>query len=190
MVKMFVSEYAFNEALTHEETTELRRAYKAAGMEQFHSMNAATLERTHVSWFYSYYTAIMAITKYDNYPIAFVYVQPFIWDTDYYRNSRTTNKQANKWLREHGCDFSVATLRHVYANAQQGLSSCPLKMHDGTIVVPRFNASQITLDASGNLSSDFHCNEVPFLKYSSDYNELLADDKYVHFGNVCGLIER
>lgn len=186
---MYASEYAFGEALTRDETTDLRRAYKAADMQQFHYMNAATSNVGDIKWLYSYYTAIVGFRKCDNDAIAYIYVQPFIWDTNYYINSRTTNKQTNRWLREHGCNFSVATLRHVYANAQQGLSSYPLYMQDGTLVIPRFSSSQYTLDHYGVITNELHCNEVPWFKYSDDNSTLIKDGRYIHFGDVCGLVE-
>lgn len=186
---MFVSEYAFDEALTREKTAELRRAYKAANMQQFHSMNAATINVGDIKWLYSYYTAIVGFRKCDNDAIAYIYVQPFIWDTNYYINSRTTNKQTNRWLKEHGFCFSVSTLRDIYTNAKQGLSSYPLYMQDGTLVIPRFSSSQYTLDYYGVITNELHCNEVPWLKYSDDNSALIKDGRYVHFGDVCGLVE-
>lgn len=184
----FYSEYAFSETLTRDETRNLRRAYRSAGFEPFHYMNAATCELQDVSWFYSYYTAIVGACYNSRTEHAYLFVQPFVWDTDYYINSRTSNRQTNRWLNECGFNVTVQGLRTVYNNAKQGYASYPLTMDDGTLVVPRFNDSQKTIDAYGNSENKPHCNEVPFLAYNDDSSALVVVGKYVNRGNECGLV--
>lgn len=184
----FVSEYAFSEALTREETKDLRKAYSAAGMVQFHSMNAATLELQDVSWFYSYYTAIVGAYYHEITECAYLFVQPFVWDTIAFANSRTTNRQTNRWLRERGFNVTVQDLRTVYNNAKHGNASYPLTMDDGTLVIPRFNYSQQTIDNYGNHNNERHCNEVPYLIYPDDASALVVCGKLVTRGNECSLV--
>lgn len=183
-----VSEYAFADSLSREKTKELRNLYRAANMKPFHYMNAATLELTEVSWFYSYHTAIVGACYNDKTEHAYLFVQPFIWDRDYFKNSCTTNRQTNRWLRERGFCVTVQGLRTVYQNARRGYASYTLTMDDGTLVVPRFNLSQMTIDAYGNIETKQHCESVPHLAYNDDASALVVIGKSVQRGNEFGLV--
>ena len=185
-----VSEHAFNDYFSRDETRDLRSAYRAADMKQFHYMNAATKKLTSVSWFYSYYTAIVGTSyTYNEYTEhANIFVQPFIFDTDYFRNSCTTNRQANRWLKERGFNVTVQELRTIYRNAIRGLTSHPIYTNDGTLITPRFDNAQMMLDKYGKIDIHVHCDSVPHIEYNNDASALVAVGKFVQRSNVCGLM--
>lgn len=172
-VPCFMSEYAFSEALTREDRTELKRAYRRAGIEPFHYMNAGTLNYSHVSWFVSYYTFIIGATYSEKTEHAYLHVNPFVWDTNPFVNSRTTNKQTNKWLHEHGFNVTVQGLRTCYRLANDGYASSPFYMDDGTLVVPFFNHTQTYLNNDGTRSHERITNDVPRVAYDDAGKTLL-----------------
>ena len=183
--KMCVSDRAYGDYLTRDEQKELLNAYKSAGMERFHYMNAATLDYSKVSWFYSYYTAIVGAMYNSKTEHAYVFVSPYIWDAEYYyTNSSTTKRQANRWLKERGFDFTVQGLRTAYRLHNQGLASSPLYMGDGTLVVPRYLHDDITIDKYGNTRHEHHTDTVPHVAYSDDGKALMVLGRDITDGNV------
>nr|DAE45677.1 MAG TPA: hypothetical protein [Bacteriophage sp.] len=184
-VKMCVSDRAYGDYLTKEEQKELLNAYKLAGMERFHYMNAATLEYSEVSWFYSYYTSIIGTFYSNKTEHAYVFVSQYVWDYENSRFSSTTNRQANRWLEERGFEFTVQGLRNAYRLHSQGLASSPLCMDDGTLVVPRYMHDVVTLNKYGTaLHHTNHVNEVPHVAYSDDGKALLVLGRDITNGNV------
>lgn len=182
--KICVSDRAYGDYLTRDEQKELLNAYKSAGMERFHYMNAATLEYSKVSWFYSYYTAIVGTMYNSKTGHAYVFVSPYVWDYEYCKISSTTNRQTNRWLKEHGFDFTVQGLRDTYRLHHQGLASSPLCMNDGTLVVPRYVHDDITIDKYGNTRHEHHTDTVPHVAYSDDGSALVVLGRDVTAGNV------
>ena len=184
-LKMCVSDRAYGDHLTREEQKELLNAYKSAGMERFHYMNAATLEYSEVSWFYSYYTAIVGTMYSNKTGHAYVFVSRYVWDYENFSFSSTTNRQANRWLKERGFDFTVQGLRNAYRLHSQGLASSPLYMDDGTLVVPRYKHDVITLNKYGTARHyTHHVNEVPHVAYSDDGKALMVLGRDITEGNV------
>lgn len=183
-VKMCVSDRAYGDYLTREEQKELLHAYKSAGMERFHYMNAATLEYSEVSWFYSYYTAIVGTTYNIKTEHAYVFVSPYVWDYENCMFSSITNRQANRWLEERGFEFTVQGLRNAYRLHSQGLASSPFCMDDGTLVVPRYVHNEITLNKYGERNYHHHASEVPFVAYSDDGKALMVLGRDITEGNV------
>lgn len=184
--KMCVSDRAYGDYLTREDEKELLNAYKSAGMERFHYMNAATLDYSEVSWLYSYYTAIVGTFYSTKTEHAYVFVSPYIWDAEYYyANSSTTKRQANRWLKERGFDFTVQGLRTAYGLHNQGLASSPLCMDDGTLVVPRYLHDDITLARHGYaIRHERHSDTVPHVAYSDDGSALMVLGRDITDGNV------
>jgi len=183
-LRMCVSDRAYGDYLTREEQKELLSAYKSAGMERFHYMNAATLEYSDVSWFYSYYTAIVGATYNNKTEHAYVFVSPYVWDYENCRPSSTTSKQANRWLEERGFEFTVQGLRNAYRLHSQGLASSPFYMDDGTLVVPRYVHNDVTLNRYGTRHYHHHASEVPFVAYSDDGRALMVLGRDVTEYNV------
>lgn len=170
-----VSEFAFDDYLSREEQTDLLRTYRAANMRRFHYMNAATLDYSHVSWFYSYNTACIGAMFDERFERSYLFVMPFVYDEKDFRNSRTTNKQINRWLREHGYNVTVSGLRTVYSNAKNYYASYPLTMDDGSLVVPRFRHIQKYVNDDGSFSYDRVKSFVPHLAYNDDCSALVVD---------------
>lgn len=183
-VKMCVSDRAYGDYLTRDEQKKLLDAYKSAGMERFHHMNAATLEWSAVSWFYSYYTAVVGTTYSNTTEHAYVHVSPYVWDYENYRLSSTTSKQTNRWLEERGFEFTVQGLRNAYRLHSQGLASSPLYMDDGTLVVPRYVHNDVTLNKDGTRNYHHHASDVPFVAYSDDGKALTVLGRDITEGNV------
>ena len=184
--KMCVSDRAYGDYLTRDEEKELLNAYKSAEMERFHYMNAATLNYSKVSWFYSYYTAIVGAMYNANTGHAYVFVSPFIWDAGYYyTKASTTKRQANRWLKERGFDFTVQGLRNAYGLHSHGLASSPLYKDDGTLVVPRYLHNSITLTKHGTARHyHYYTNTVPYVAYSDDGKSLMVLGRDITVGNV------
>lgn len=172
-----VSERAFDDYQTRDEQRELMQAYRRARMKRFHYTNSATLEYTHVTWFVSYYTFIFGYTIDNVTKNVFLYVEPFVFMKDSYRNSPTTNKQANRWLQEHGFEFTIKGISNVYNNSINGIASYPMqryvKGNTAVLVLPVFNHTQIYLNEDGTLRYDRATNKVPNLAYNEYYNSLV-----------------
>lgn len=180
---MMVDDY-----LTRDEIRCLLKAYKYANMKRFHYMNAATLTQIGTEWLYSYYTAIIGASIDNSSEYTYLYVQPFIWDSEWFINSRTTNKQTNKWLYEHGFNVTVSGLRTVYNLAKDGYASYPITMNDGRLVIPRFNDAQERINKYGEFEYKRHASEVPYLEYNNSSDALIVVGKFVNRGKECGLV--
>ena len=171
-----VSERAFDDYQTREEQRKLLQAYKRAGIKRFHYTNSGTLEYTHFKWFVSYYTLILGYTTNDVTKDVYMHVNPFVFLKDEYRNSPTTNRQANRWLKENGFEFTVQELAHVYDNAIHGIASYPMQRYvEGTaavLVLPRFNHCQTYINEDGSQSHERAIDKVPYLAYSEYQNTL------------------
>ena len=190
--RMCVSERAFADYQTQEEQRKLMQAYKRAGIERFHYTNSGTLEYPHFKWFVSYYTFILGYTFNDARKEVYMYVNPFIFMKERYRNSPTTNKQANRWLKENGFEFRVQDLEHVYKNAINGIASYPLtRVVDGitTYVLPYFNHTQTYIYEyeAGTQGHERATNKVPYLKYNDPQNALVRVGWAINNGNTFGV---
>ena len=185
-----VSERAFDDYQTKEEQRKLLQAYKRAGIKRFHYTNSGTLEYTHFKWFVSYYTFILGYTTDDVTKDVYMHVNPFVFLKDEYRNSPTTNRQTNKWLSEHGFEFTIQGLENVYKNAVNGIASYPMtRVVDGitTFVLPRFNHTQTYLNKDGSKSHQRAIDKIPWLAYSEYKNSLDRVGWAINDGNTFGV---
>lgn len=181
--RMRVSERAFDDYQTQEEHKKLMQTYKLAGITRFHYTNSGTLEYTQIKWFVSYYTFIVGYTT--NVGTVHMHVNPFVFLKDDYRDSSTTNKQTNRWLRENGFEFTVQDLEHVYKNAVNGLASYPLTRvvnNITTYVLPRFNHYQAYLNDSWPYSHQKAIDKVPYLAYDEHQNSLVRVGWFIDNG--------
>lgn len=188
--KMCVSERAFDDYQTQEENKKLMQTYKLAGITRFHYTNSGTLEYTHFKWFVSYYTFILGYTIDDVTKDVYMHVNPFAFLKDDYRNSSTTNKQTNRWLRENGFEFTVQDLEHVYKNAINGIASYPMtRVVDGitTFVLPRFNHTQTYIHKDGTQSHKRAIDKVPYIKYNEHQNSLVRVGWSINNGSTFGV---
>ena len=171
-----VSERAFDDYQTRDEQRKLLQAYKRAGIKRFHYTNSGTIEYTQCKWFVSYYTFIIGYSFNDATKEVYMHVNPFVFLKDEYRNSPTTNRQANRWLKENGFEFTVQRLAHVYDNAIHGIASYPMQRYvegtAATLVLPRFNHYQAYLNDDGSQSHQRAIDKVPLLAYSEYQNTL------------------
>ena len=194
------SERAFDDYQTKEEQRKLLQAYKRAGIRRFHytnsgtleytHKNSGTLEYTHFTWFVSYYTFILGYTIDAVTKDVYMYVNPFAFLKEQYRNSPTTNRQANKWLQEHGFEFTIQGLEHVYNNAINGIASYPMtRVVDGitTFVLPRFNHTQTYIHKDGTQVHERATNKVPYLKYNEHQNSLVRVGWAINDKNTFGV---
>ena len=189
--RMCVSDRAFDDYQTKEEQRKLLQAYKRAGIKRFHYTNSGTLEYTHVKWFVSYYTFILGYTTDDVTKDVYMHVNPFVFLKDEYRNSPTTNRQANRWLAENGFEFTVQGLENVYKNAVNGIASYPMQRYvegtAATLVLPRFNHYQAYLNDDGSHSHQRAIDKVPWLAYSEYQNYLVSVGWSINDGNTFGV---
>lgn len=182
--RMCVSEFAFGDYQTRDEQRELLQAYRFGGLKRFHSMNAATLEYTHETWFVSYYTFVLGFTVDATTRNVYMHVNPFVFMQDAYTNSRTTNKQANRWLHERGFKFTIQGLRTVYNNAINGVGSYPMIRVDSSLVLPIFNHTQTYLNADGTRKHERATDTVPRLAYNEDCSALVRVGDNVSIRNM------
>lgn len=188
---MCVSERAFDDYQTREEQRKLSQAYKRAGIKRFHYTNSGTLEYTHFKWFVSYYTFIVGYTTNDVTKDVHMHVNPFVFLKDEYRNSPTTNRQANRWLSENGFDFTIQDIARLYYNAVNGIASYPMQRYvDGTAAVlvhPHFNHYQTYLNDSWPHSHQKAIDKVPWLAYNKYQNSLVRVGWSINDGNTFGV---
>lgn len=188
--RMCVSERAFDDYQTREEQRKLLQAYKRAGIKRFHYTNSGILEYTHFKWFVSYYTFILGYTTNDVTKDVYMHVNPFVFLKDEYRNSPTTNRQANRWLAENGFEFTVQGLENVYKNAVNGIASYPMtRVVDGitTYVLPCFNHYQKYLNGTFPHSHEHAIDKVPWLAYNEHQNSLVRVGWSINDGNTFGV---
>lgn len=153
---------AFGDYLTREETSELRKVYRRMHMKRFHYSNAATYkDATDFTDFYSYYTRICTIDrpKWANY--IYVCVYPFIYDTDNYINSPTTNKQVNKFFKEFiNADVSVFEIRRLYKSLSDGTPTPTICTYDGKVIHFEFSEYEYYISDYSikmRISDSAHC---------------------------------
>ena len=169
----------WDDKLTKQGQRDLLHAYKAAGVKRFHYCNAGELDNEHFNWFISYYTYIIGYTKNAKDGTIYMHVNPYVFLKSRYIDSRTTKRQTNRWLEEHGFDFSMNSLETVYQNASHGYASYPL-MHGDDFVLPRFNHTQSYINGHHERVID----KVPYLKYSEDNKALICVGDAIHTGNT------
>jgi hypothetical protein len=180
---------AFADYQTRDEQRELLQAYRRAGIKRFHYTNSGTLEYTRFKWFVSYYTFIVGYTPNDVTKDVYMHVNPFVFLKDEYRNSPTTNRQANRWLQEHGFEFTIQGLEHVYNNAINGIASYPMtRVVDDitTYVLPCFNTYQTYLNADWPNRHKRAIDKVPWLAYNEHQNSLVRVGWAINNGNTFG----
>lgn len=189
--RMCVSERAFDDYQTRDEQRELLQAYRRAGIKRFHYTNSGTIEYTQCKWFVSYYTFILGYTFNDATKEVYMHVNPFVFLKDEYRNSPTTNRQANRWLQENGFEFTIQELAHVYDNAIHGIESYPMQRYvkgtAATLVLPRFNHYQAYINDDGSQSHERAIDKVPLLAYSEYQNTLDRVGWAINNGNTFGV---
>lgn len=188
--RMCVSERAFDDYQTREEQRKLLQAYRRAGIKRFHYTNSGTLEYTHFKWFVSYYTFILGYTIDDVTKDVYMHVNPFAFLKDEYINSPTTNRQANRWLKENGFEFTIQGLKHVYNNAINGIASYPMtRVVDGitTYVLPCFNTYQTYLNADWPNRHERAIDKVPWLAYNEHQNALVRVGWAINNGSTFGV---
>ena len=189
--RMCVSERAFDDYQTKEEQRKLLQAYKRAGIKRFHYTNSGTLEYTHFKWFVSYYTFIVGYTTSDVTKDVYMHVNPFVFLKDEYRNSQTTNRQANRWLAENGFDFTIQDIARLYDNAIHGIESYPMQRYvEGTAAVlvhPHFNHYQTYLNDSWPHTHQKAIDKVPWVAYSEYKNYLVRVGWAINDKNTFGV---
>ena len=190
--RMCVSERAFDDYQTKEEQRKLLQAYKRAGIKRFHYTNSGTLEYTHFKWFVSYYTFIVGYTTDDLTKDVYMNVNPFVFMKESYRNSSTTNRQTNKWLQEHGFEFTVQNIAYIYGNAINGIDSNIILQRyvKGTpagLVHLYFNHTQTYLNKDGSKSHKRAIDKVPYLKYNEHQNSLVRVGWSINDGSTFGV---
>ena len=168
--------------LTKQGQRDLLHAYKAMGVKRFHYCNAGELDYTTYNWFVSYYTYIIGYRKTKIAGTIYIHISPYVFLKSRYIDSRTTKKQTNRWLKEHGFDFSMNSLETVYLNALHGNASYPL-MHGDDFVLPRFNNNQLYVGEYGVRNEDA-IDKVPFLKYNEDKSALICVGERFDNGNT------
>lgn len=182
---------AFDDYQTQEEQRKLLQAYKRAGIKRFHYTNSGTLEYTHFKWFVSYYTFILGYTTDDVTKDVYMHVNPFVFLKDEYRNSPTTNRQANRWLSENGFEFTIQDIAHLYDNAIHGIASYPMQRYvegtAATLVLPRFNHYQAYLNDDGSQSHERAIDKVPYLAYNEYQNSLVSVGYTINDKNTFGV---
>ena len=188
---MCVSDRAFDDYQTKEEQRKLLQAYKRAGIKRLHYTNSGTIEYTNCKWFVSYYTFILGYTFNDATKEVYMYVNPFVFLKDEYRTSQTTNRQANRWLKENGFDFTIQDIARLYDNAIHGIASYPMQRYvEGTaevLVLPRFNHYQWYLNDDGSQSHERAIYKVPLLAYNEHQNSLVRVGCSINDGNTFGV---
>ena len=188
---MCVSERAFADYQTREEQHKLLQAYKRAGVKRFHYTNSGTLEYTHITWFVSYYTFILGYTINDATKDVYMHVNPFVFLKDEYRNSPTTNRQANRWLAENGFDFTIQDIARLYDNAIHEIASYPMQRYvEGTAAVlvhPHFNHYQTYLNDSWPHTHQKAIDKVPWVAYSEYKNYLVRVGWSINDKNTFGV---
>jgi hypothetical protein len=159
---MVVSDRAFGNCLTREETSELHKTYRHMQFKQFHYSNAATCVNDYFTYFYSYYTRICRIynqLRYDGRLIVRLY--PFIFDADNYINSPTTNKQVNKFFKEFiNADVSVFEIRRLYKSLSDGTPTPTICTYDGKVIHFEFSEYEYYISDCSikkRISDSVHC---------------------------------
>lgn len=128
-----VSNRAFGDYLTRESEKALHRIYRKMNFKRFHYSNAATCVDDNFTDFYSYYTRICSVYRpaRTNERI-YLCVYPFIYDANNFKNSPTTNKQMNKFLKEYiDADITVYDVRYIYNQLINDFSVPALKTYSG-----------------------------------------------------------
>ena len=160
--KTVVSDRAFSDYLTREETKVLYRTYRRMKFKQFHYSNAATCVNGAFTDFYSYYTRICSVynpVKYDSRVIVRLY--PFIFDANNYIDSPTTDRQTNKFLKEFiKADVSVFEIRRLYKSLSDAIPTPTICTYDFRVI--RFEFSEYEYYISDNSikkqkSDSAHC---------------------------------
>ena len=180
---------AFADYQTRDEQRKLLQAYRRAGIKRFHYTNSGTLEYTHFKWFVSYYTFIVGYTT--NTRDVYMHVNPFVFMKDEYRNSPTTNRQANRWLSENGFDFTIQDIARLYDNAINGIASYPMQRYvEGSFAVlvhPHFNHYQTYLNDSWPHSHQKAIDKVPWVAYNEHQNSLVRVGWSINDKNTFGV---
>lgn len=196
----FVSECAFGAPLTIDDETTLARAYRKAGIKRFHAMNAGVLDLEQTCVFYSYYTELARLfysVRSEHYTLV---VAPFVYDTVTYANSRTSNRQLDRWLYESGIETGVKRIRSFYERACKSdignrSETFPViygynphhRDSDGVPVLLRFANQQHTLNYDGTIDVELVNERVPALVYNSSEAHMYKVGVFVHRGNEFGL---
>lgn len=172
----YTSERAFGPSLTKESEKKLHRIYREMNFKRFNYSNAATCVNGNFTDFYSYYTRVCSVYK----PIRcngqlIVRLYPFIFDTDNYRNSPTTNLQVNKFLKEFiNANLSVFEIRRLYKSLSDAVPTPTLSTYDGKVI--HFEFSEFEYYISENSIQKRKINSAHCIDYKID-NGLYVPDK-------------
>lgn len=110
-----------NDYLSREQKKTLLAEYRIHNFKRFHSMNAAVKTVDGAFYFASYRIICFRYNPMENTLV----VYPYIFDDETFIQTRTTNKQCNRWLYEHFADNGLNTnfLRYLY---KQSLNVPPM----------------------------------------------------------------
>lgn len=199
-VPCFAGDYASSEALTREDRTELAQTYRAAKISRFHSMNAGVLALEQTNVFYSYYTELARLFYNVHTEHFMLFISPFVYDTERYTNSRTSNRQLNRWLYENAIETDVRRIREYYelacksdiGNASETFPTIygydPQHRNSNTVPVTlRFANEQHTLNVNGSIECELINARVPALTYNASDAHMFKVGTFVHRGNEFGL---
>lgn len=198
MDKFCVSSYAFSDYMDREDEKKLLRAYRAAGMQRFHSMHAATMLDGDAAILYSYDTELARYFYCEHSDRYCLVVSPFVYDAARFCKSVTSARQLNRWLHECGIEFDFArirdycnraytsdigkdseTFRKIYARKPDSPYAAPVELV--------FLNEQHMLRPDGSISCKIVNSRVPYLAYNTTEEHMFKVGTYVHRGNECGL---
>lgn len=199
MNEICTSGYAFDGRLDRDAEKTLYKAYKAAGMKQFHSRHAATMHDGNAIVFYSYYTELARYFYSEHSDRYCLVVSPFTYDAAKYCKSVTSARQLNKWLFESGIEFDFARIRDYYNRAytsdigqdSETFRKIYARKPDSPYAVPVelvFLNVQRMLNEDGKISCEIVNPRVPYLAYNTTEEHMFKVGTYVHRGNECGLV--
>ena len=174
MEKMCVSEFAAGDYLTREEQGALLRAYRRNGIRRWHSSNAGTKvcgKNENTLLFFSYWTCVCGITHAQR--KTSVLLMPYVYAHEEVINSRTTNRQLNKFLLENDINTNMALLHEFYKNICNGLRVPPIRDVYGNAIDVQFSHHRVYIKDYG-IDDDDLCINVPRVVLTADGNNCVG----------------
>ena len=199
MSKLCVSSYAFDDYMDREDEKTLSRAYRAAGMQRFHSMHAATLRDGGATVFYSYYTELARYFYCEHSDRYCLVASPFVYDASKFCKSVTSQRQLNRWLLEIGVAFDSARIRNYYnracisyiGRASETFGKIYAMKPDSPYAVPVelvFAPRQAFLETDGTITGRIVNPRVPKLAYNESEAHMFKVGTFVQRKNECGIV--